>query len=577
MIVVSGLPVKKTMTEKQLKLDDSRRLTGPNLFGPEAGAVMDVLITGYDQQPVMARWQAELEAMLKPLGWSDQRIFSRQHQTGASLGFTAPIDVLYAATEVNEAAWQRVVNHYTGVQQKPLEDEIQRLQKEIAAEANPALIAIQQAADEHAVRFLSDDDFVSLGYGASCQIYPVNQLPSVDDIDWSGIQSVPLALVTGTNGKSTTVRLAAHVIKAAGLSCGITSTDYIRIGEQILDSGDYSGPGGARTLLRHPETEVAILEVARGGMLRRGLGVNQAHCAAITNVAADHLGDYGMDTVSDMVAAKFVVRQALHAAQDLILNADDAGVVEFAQELNNEVVWFSWDFDNPVIKKHLEQGGKAVYVKQGMIYYHSSSEETPVVAVNEIPITMQGAAKHNIHNALVVVAMMFSMQIPLAAIKTGLMSFDSSPENNPGRGNLFQLKDFQVLVDFAHNEHGLAAMAETLKNMPAKRRLLMVGQAGDRDNRQVRGLVKSALLAEPDCLVICELQHYLRGRQVGELPALIEQYAIEMGMPAEQIIHADSSLAGAQKALDWAQSGDVLLLLSLTDRQQVIDLIENHA
>jgi UDP-N-acetylmuramyl tripeptide synthase len=564
------------MTEKQLKLDDSRRLTGPNLFGPEAGAVMDVLITGYDHQQVMARWQVELETLLKPLGWSNQRIFSRNHQAGASLGFTAPIDVLYAATEVNEAAWQRVVNHFTGEQQKPLEDVIQQLKKEIAAEANPPLIAIQQAANQHDVRFLSDDDFVSVGYGASCQIYPVNQLPAVDDIDWSSVKSIPLALVTGTNGKSTTVRLAAHVIKAAGIKCGITSTDYIRIGEQILDSGDYSGPGGARTLLRHPETEVAILEVARGGMLRRGLGVNQAHCAAITNVAADHLGDYGMDTVSDMVAAKFVVRQALHSEQDLILNADDAGVVEFAQELDNQVVWFSWDFENPVIEKHLERGGKAVYVRKGMIYYHKGTE-TAVVAVNEIPITMQGAAKHNIHNALVVVAMMFSMQIPLSAIKTGLMSFDSSPENNPGRGNLFQLKDFQVLVDFAHNEHGLAAMAETLKNMPAKRRLLMVGQAGDRDNKLVRGLVKSALLAEPDCLVICELQHYLRGRQLGEIPALIEQYALELGMQPEQIIHAESSLSGAQKALDWAQSGDVLLILSLTDRQQVIDLIKNYA
>ncbi len=563
------------MTDKQLKLDDSRRLTGPNIFGPDAGAVMDVLITGYDHQQVVARWQTELKSLLQPLGWSNLRTFSRNHQAGASLGFTAPIDVLYAATEVNEAAWQRVLNHFTPAPQQPLDKEINRLKRVIAAEANPLLVAIQQAAIQHDVRFLSDDDFVSIGYGASCQIYPVNELPALDDIDWSSVKSIPLALVTGTNGKSTTVRLASHVIKAAGIKCGITSTDYIRIGEQILDTGDYSGPGGARTLLRHPETEVAILEVARGGMLRRGLGVNQAHCAAITNVAADHLGDYGMDTVSDMVAAKFVVRQALNSKQDLILNADDAGVVEFAQGLNNEVVWFSWFFVNPVIQKHLEQGGKAVYVKQGMICYNNGTE-TAVVAVNEIPITMQGAAKHNIHNALVVVAMMFSMQIPLAAIKTGLMSFDSSPENNPGRGNLFQVKDFQVLVDFAHNEHGLAAMADTLKNMPAKRRLLMVGQAGDRDNQLVRGLVKSALLAEPDCLVICELQHYLRGRQVGEIPALIAQYALEMGMQSEQIIHAESSLAGAKKALDWAQSGDVLLLLSLTDRQQVIDLIKNY-
>ncbi|VAW46043.1 Cyanophycin synthase [hydrothermal vent metagenome] len=571
------------MTEKALKLGDSRRLTGPNLFGSKAAAVMDVLIGGYDHQQVTDRWQAELKLLLQPLGWSNQSIFCRNYQAGASLGFTAPIDVLYAATEVNEAAWQRVVNHFTDASQNPIEDEVHRLQKEIAAEANPALIALYQAAKTHDVRFLSDDDFVSLGYGVSCQVFAVDQLPAIDQIDWSAIQSIPLALVTGTNGKSTTVRLASHVIKAAGMKCGITSTDYIRIDDEILDTGDYSGPGGARTLLRHPDTEVALLEVARGGMLRRGLGVNQAHCAAITNVAADHLGDYGMDTVSDMVAAKFVVRQALNAQQDLILNADDEGVVEFAQDLDNEIVWFSWDADSPSIEKHLKQGGKkgqggkAVYVKHGMVYYQNGKQTaTPVIAVNEIPITMNGAAKHNTHNALVVVAMMFSMQIELSAIQTGLRTFDSSPENNPGRGNLFKVKDFQVLVDFAHNEHGLAAMADTLKSMPANRRLVLLGQAGDRDDKLIKGLVNSALLADPDCLVVCEMEEYLRGRQLGEIPNLITHHAIENGMQVNQIMTAASPLEGTKMALSWAQAGDVLLILSLTEREQVIELIQNY-
>ena len=565
------------MIDKALTLDDSRRLTGPHLFGSKPGAVMDVSISGYEQQQVIDCWRSELKQLLASLNWSDQDIFYRSYQAGASLGFTAPIDALYAATEVNEAAWQRTVNHFTDAAQETLETEVNRLEKLIKEESNPALIALQQAAYKLDVRFLSDDDFVSLGYGISCQVFPVDQLPSVDDIDWSTIQSIPVALVTGTNGKSTTVRLAAHVIKTAGLKCGITSTDYIRIDDEILDTGDYSGPGGARMLLRHPETEVAILEVARGGMLRRGLGVNQAHCAAITNVAADHLGDYGMDTVADMVAAKFVVRQALTNQQDLILNADDIGVVEFAKNLANEIVWFSWCKENPVIERHTKQGGKAVYVDDGMVFYQPGSK-TPiaVVAVRDIPITMHGAAKHNIHNALVVVAMMFSMQIALADLQRGLKTFASSPDNNPGRGNLFHVKDFQVLVDFAHNEHGLAAMADTLKNIPASRRLLMIGQAGDRADEDIHGLVKSALLAEPDFMVVCDFEQYLRGRKKGEVPALIEKFALEAGINQQQIAHADCSLAGAQKALDWAQKGDVLLLLALTDRDQVIELIQNY-
>jgi len=564
------------MTDLQLSLDDSRRLTGPNLFGSKPGAIIDVLITGYEHQEVVDCWQSALNLILEPLGWSNEVSFNRSYHAGASLGFTAPIDGLYAATEINEAAWQRVVNHYSGLPQKPIQEVIKQLRQEIAPEANPALITLQQAAVQHAVRFLSDDDFVSIGYGASCQIYPINQIPAVDTIDWSSIQSIPLALVTGTNGKSTTVRLASHVIKMAGKRCGITSTDYIRIDDQILDTGDYSGPGGARTLLRHPDTEVALLEVARGGMLRRGLGVNQAMCAAITNVAADHLGDYGMDSVDDMVAAKFVVRQALNKNQDLILNADDSGVVAFAQNIDQKIVWFSWYKDNPVIQNHLQQAGQAVYVNQDMICYHDGSVEIDILPVIDVPITMQGAAKHNIHNTLVVVAIMYAMDIELKIIQTGLATFDSNPQNNPGRGNLFAVRDFQVLVDFAHNEHGLAAMASTIKNMPAARRLILLGQAGDRDNVLVKGLVKSALLAEPDCIVVCELERYLRGRKIGEIPALIEQYALQLGMQKHQIIHASSSLEGAKKALQWAQKDDVLLLLSLTQRDEVIELLKKY-
>lgn len=565
------------MTEKQLILDDSRRLTGPNLFGSKPGVIIEVLISGYDKEFVISCWHSALKAILQELNWNQEKIFSRIYNAGASLGFTAPIDVLYAATEVNEAAWIQAVNSITGIKNDDFATTIEKLQNEINSESNPALLALKQAANENQVRFLSDDDFVSIGYGASCQVFPIDKIPPPSQIDWAAIQSIPLALVTGTNGKSTSVRLASHIIKTSGLRCGITSTDYIRIDENILDSGDYSGPGGARTLLRHQDTEVAILEVARGGMLRRGLGVNQAHCGAITNVAEDHLGDYGIDTVEDMIATKFVVREALNKQQDLILNADDDGVVEFAERLDNHLVWFSWDKNNQVIQSHLRDNGKAAYVSNGMICFNQNGIETPIAPVSDIPITMNGAAKHNIHNALLVVAMMFSMKIDLDSIKQGLKTFDSSPENNPGRGNLFQVKGFQVLVDFAHNEHGLAAMANTLKSIKAKRRLVLLGQAGDRDDQLIKGLVDSALLANPDCLVVTELEEYLRGREKDEVPNLIKNHAIATGMKDSQIIKTSSPITGTQKALDWAKDGDVLLILALTHREEVIDLINKYS
>ncbi|MBL4659298.1 MAG: hypothetical protein JKY19_03005 [Alcanivoracaceae bacterium] len=562
------------MTDITLTITDSRRLTGPNLFWNRAGAILDVSIMNTDNEKVIALWKKHCRALLDTLKWNSEGIKSRAYADGASLVISAPIDCLYAATEVTEAAWQMTIDEIN-TQPSVIKKTVERLKSEIKKEQNPVLIKLQQAAYNHHVKFLTDDDEVSLGYGKSCQVFAIDNIPDVDEIKWNEIKDIPLALVTGTNGKSTTVRLASAVAKAAGKSCGITSTDYIRVGDEVLDKGDYSGPGGARTLLRHPNTEVAILEVARGGMLRRGLGVNQATTVLITNVAEDHLGEYGINTLAAMVEAKFTIRQAINKEQNLILNADDAGSVEFAKSLNNTIVWFSWSFDNPVIQKHLKQGAAVCYVRKDVIYYHQGVNCQEIIAVNNIPVTLGGAAKHNIHNALAVVALSHALGFNRHHIAQGLRDFKNTPENNPGRGNLFEFAGIKVIVDFAHNAHGLSQMAQTISNMPAKRRLVLMGQAGDRSDDLIRGLVDSALKAKPDKLIICELAIHLRGRKTGEVPQLIHQYAIESGMQEQQLSHAADTIEGTKKALSWAQAGDVLLILALTNRDEIISLLSS--
>ena len=563
------------MTDKQLKITDSRRLTGPNLFWNKAGAILDVAVSGFDKDKIIAMWSKHCRTLMDALNWEKEQITHRIYEGGASLVISAPIDCLYAATEVTEAAWAMTESDFK-CEDCDLKSILNGLTKEIKQEQNPKLIAIQKAATDYNIKFLSDDDDISLGYGKTCQIYSVKDLPNVEDIDWDSIKDIPVAMVTGTNGKSTTVRLASSVVKAAGLRCGITSTDYIRVGEKILDTGDYSGPGGARTLLRYPKTQTALLEVARGGVLRRGLGVNEASCVVVTNVAEDHLGEYGINTLSDMVEAKFTVRQSISKEQDLILNADDAGSVNFAKTLDNTIVWFSWNADNPVIEQHIKQGGKACFVENGFIIYHDGSQKQSIVDIKDIPITFAGAAKHNVHNALAVTAMCRALGFDNATIAQGLKDFDSTPKNNPGRGNRFDFNGITAIVDFAHNEHGLALMAQTIKNMPAKRRLLMMGQAGDRSDELIQGLVKSALIAEPDCLIICEMLSHLRGREAGVIPQIIHDYAISQGMKEQQIIHADDTVQGTKKALDWAQSGDLLLILGLTNREKIIELLSQQ-
>ena len=308
-------------------------------------------------------------------------------------------------------------------------------------------------------------------------------------------------------------------------------------------------------------------------MLRRGLGINQATTVVVTNVAEDHLGEYGINTLDDMVEAKFTVRQAINNQQDLILNADDAACVKFAQTLDNTLVWFSWFDNNPIVLKHLKNGGTACFVEDGDIIYQTSTNKNAVVTVEDIPITFSGAAKHNVHNALAVTAMCHALGFDNKTIAQGLKDFSSTPENNPGRGNLFEFNGIKAIADFAHNEHGLQLMAETIKNMPGKRRLVMMGQAGDRTDELIEGLVKSALKAEPDMLVICEMESHLRGRELGEIPKIIEHKALSLGLKPNQIMHANDTIKGTQKALEWSNTGDILLLLALTNRNEILDML----
>ncbi|MFK7958436.1 MAG: Mur ligase family protein [Lysobacterales bacterium] len=561
-------------------LEDSRRLTGPNLFSELPGAICEVTIDPAKQADLAFAWRLHVSALLEGVGWNDSQCFHRLHRTGVSLMLTAPIDALYAATEVNEAACEFSRCELAGGAMPPFGETVARLQQTIKDEINPRLIHLQDVAAAHKSPLLVDDDEVSLGYGASTQIWPTSAPPAAETVDWDTVGKegdVPVALITGTNGKSTTVRLAAAILSAAGKSPGVTSTDYIRVNDTILDKGDYSGPGGARQLLRHPETEVALLEVARGGMLRRGLGVTHADVALITNVAEDHLGEYGVHTIEDLRDAKFIVHKGLAERKFLVLNADDRGIVEFARQLPAQrFVWFSEDSHHPLLEGHCMAGGEAFTVYEGQLSYRSRDGIQPVMAVTDIPVTLFGKARHNVQNALAAAALCHVLGCSSAAIRDGLRQFRGGPRQNPGRGNIFRGRGVQAIVDFAHNEHGMHAVADTIAAMPAQRKLVLLGQAGDRSDTLIEGLVNAALKTKPNQLVICQLPGYERGRPPEEVPQLIERLARQAGMDPADIHHADSPVEGTRFALDWAKVGDLLLILALTQRGPCLQLVQER-
>jgi cyanophycin synthetase len=548
---------------------DSRRLTGPNLLWDRPGAVIDASVRDDEADRLLAAWARAGRRMLDAIGWAGEDLRSRRFPGGVSIALSAPVDALYAATEVNEWAWAVARD-----QPAPdFESEARRLKELIRQESNPRVIALAAAAKERDLLFLADDELVSVGAGIGSRTFPRGNLPSPDEVDWTAVGNRPIALITGCNGKTTTTRLVTAMVEAAGHVAGMTSTDGIFVGGSSLEAGDYAGPGGARTLLRDRRVEMAILETARGGILRRGLAVSRADVAIVTNIADDHLGEFGVCDLATLTATKLVVSRVLGPAGRMVLNADEVSLVEGSSTVRSPIVWFSMDAANTLISRHRSTGGTAVVLDRDSIEIQEGDRRITVEAVGHIPITIDGKARHNVANALGAVAVAWALGVPVEAMARGLRNFQGSARDNPGRLNRFTLGGVEIIVDFAHNPHGLSALMQMGGALPASRRLVLLGQAGDRDDNAIRELARVAWTIRPDHVIAKEMAEYTRGRPVGEIPGLIADEMRRLGAPSEAISQAPSELEAVRQALDWAKPGDLLLLTVHGQRGEVLDLL----
>ncbi|MGE3292181.1 MAG: Mur ligase family protein [Geminicoccaceae bacterium] len=544
---------------------ESRRLTGPNLLLDGPGAVLEASCPVGREDELIGHWRRQALVMLQAVGWPDAEIASRRFLGGASLAVAAPLDGLYAATLVNEWACEAAAADLGARPMPALESAAASIRHEIASDRDPALLALAAAARAHDVACIVGDRRVSVGLGRGSDRWFDDDLPDPDAIDWASIHDVPLVLVTGTNGKSTTVRLLAAMARAAGRIVGLSSSDWVRVGDEILDRGDFSGPGGARMALRDRRVELAVLELARGGILRRGLPVARADAAIVTNVAADHLGEYGILDLDGVADAKLVVAKALRGGP-LILNADDPRLVERAPGTGALVHWFT------MAPAHGITDGAAL--EQGWLVLRRDGTATPVVPAAEVRIGMGGVARHNLANALAALAGASALRLPLAAMADALRSFGVEEADNPGRGVQREIGGVKVLVDFAHNPHGVAAIAQLVAAMPAMRRLVLLGQAGDRTDPEIRALAAAVWAMRPDRIILKEMDSYLRGRAPGEVPALLREELGRLGAPPEAVTAAESETEAVRGAFAWALAGDLLVLLSHAARARTLAFLD---
>jgi len=334
------------------------------------------------------------------------------------------------------------------------------------------------------------------------------------------LSRIPIVAVTGTNGKTTTTRLIAHMARMKGFKVGYTTTDGIYIQNRLLMKGDCTGPASAEFVLKDPTVNFAVLECARGGLLRAGLGFKRCDVGIVTNVAADHLGLKGIHTIDQLAKVKGVIPEVVLPSGHAILNADDDRVYEMRSNVKCNVALFSMDEDSPRIKKHAKAGGLSAIYENGFITLMKGEWKIRICKAVNVPLTMGGRAAFMIQNVLPAVLTAHVRGFSIEDIKVSLESFIPSPAQTPGRLNLFEFKDFSIMLDYAHNAAGLKALANLVEKMDGYPKVGIIAGVGDRRDEDTieLGAIAAGMFDE----IIIRQDRNLRGREEDELIALLE-------------------------------------------------------
>jgi cyanophycin synthetase len=386
--------------------------------------------------------------------------------------------------------------------------------------------------------------------------------PSVPD------PSIPVVSVTGTNGKTTTVRLLAHLVRSARRSVAYSSTDGVFRGDgELVEEGDYSGFGGARKALDQ-SPDVAVLETARGGILLRGIGVLHNDVAVVTNVSADHLDLLGIRTLDQLAEVKATVTRITRPGGWDVLNADDPRVLAMRRGATGRPWLCSLDPDHPAVREVLAEGGRATVPLDGSMTVLEGRSARPLLPLSDVPVTIAGISGPNVMNAMQAASAALGIGLPEAAVVRGLRTFVLDPERNPGRANLFTLEERIVVIDYAHNEAGMAGLTEVCGGLRRRGREVWLGicTAGDRSDAILHAFAYRAARGA-EHIVIAELLRYLRGRQRQDIVERLRRGAVDGGAEAVDV-YADE-LSALRAMLARARRGDVVAVTALGMRPEI--------
>jgi cyanophycin synthetase len=381
--------------------------------------------------------------------------------------------------------------------------------------------------------------------------------PLVDMLFPGGYAPIPVVAVTVTNGKTTTCKLISHTLKYSGKIVGLACTTGVLIdGNEIL-TGDYSGPGGTAVVLREPTVDHIVLEVARGGIIRRGLGVEQVDVGVLLNIGSDHLGTEWIETQEDLSLVKSTVVEVVKKSGTSVLNADDSMTMKVLHRARGNIILFSLDAHHPALKEQINAGRTAVTVDKGNAIIRKRGLDIIVCALDQIPITFGGIVDFNVANALAAIGALVGLGLPVEQIRNGVMTFYPSANQNPGRMNLFDFQTYKVLLDYGHNPDSVRALAKLLPRLTQGRKIALCHGTGSRTDAQIVEYGR-VLASVYDYVLVADFDP--RHRSVGETPALVRKGLLEGGLAEEQI----EIVLGLDKAVErlfaQARMGDLLVI-----------------
>lgn len=370
-------------------------------------------------------------------------------------------------------------------------------------------------------------------------------------------RQMPLVAVTGTNGKTTTTRLISYILKASGYSVGMTSTGGIYINDECLDMGDTTGYDSALTILMNKNVDAAVLECARGGLIRNGLAYDLADVGVITNITEDHLGLNGIETLEELASVKSLVAEAVKDDGYAVLNADDYMSMKILPRIKSKIIMFSKSKNNEYLKNNLENGGMGIYINDDYMVLEENNNIHPIVKIKEIPITLDGILEYNSENAMAACAALIGLGIDTEIIKYGLKSFYGNEKCNPGRFNVYDVQDLKVILDYGHNIEGYKAVLRGAKKIPHNKLIGVIGVPGDRTNSSVLEVGRIAA-NNFDYIYIKEDQDK-RGRKCGEIAELLRQGALSAGFDKNNIKIIIGEEEALSEAIDNGSENDLII------------------